>query len=142
MTVDRLRVRTRYARRWLRRRHDRLAPRQRQRIALAALLLFISGLILSTLQEKDKRDQWQEENYSHGPVILLVCLWLAWREWPRFSCQPQVRPSAHSLWVLLPAIICFLIGRSQSVPLIEIPGQLGVLFTLAWYFKTSTYFLT
>ena len=56
MTVDRLRVRTRYARRWLRRRHDRLAPRQRQCIALAALLLFISGLILSTLQEKDKRD--------------------------------------------------------------------------------------
>ena len=39
MTVDRLCVRTRYARRWLRRRHDRLAPRQRQRIALAALLL-------------------------------------------------------------------------------------------------------
>ena len=38
MTVDRLCVRTRYARRWLRRRHDRLAPRQRQRIALAALL--------------------------------------------------------------------------------------------------------
>lgn len=39
MTVDRLCVRTRYARRWLRRRHDRLAPCQRQRIALAALLL-------------------------------------------------------------------------------------------------------
>ena len=43
MTVDRLCVRTRYARRWLRRRHDRLAPRQRQRIALAALLLFAAA---------------------------------------------------------------------------------------------------
>ncbi|MBS5021236.1 MULTISPECIES: hypothetical protein [Alistipes] len=43
MTVDRLRVRTRYARRWLRRRHDRLAPRQRQCIALAALLLFAAA---------------------------------------------------------------------------------------------------
>ncbi len=43
MTVDRLRVRIRYARRWLRRRHDRLTPRQRQRIALAALLLFAAA---------------------------------------------------------------------------------------------------
>ena len=40
MAVDRLRVRTRYARRWLRRRHDRLALRQLQCIALAARLLF------------------------------------------------------------------------------------------------------
>ena len=39
MTVDRLR----YAGWWLRRRHDRLAPRQRQCIALAALLLFAAA---------------------------------------------------------------------------------------------------
>ena len=38
---------------------------------LLALVILLAPGYLGLAQ-----DQWQEENYSHGPVILVVCLWL------------------------------------------------------------------
>lgn len=95
-----------------------------------ALIFFLTPCYIALAQ-----DQWQEENYSHGPAILLVCLWLLWREWPHFSKLPQIQSPLLSIIIFTPSAICFLVGRSLSIPLIEIPGQLGVLLALTWYFK-------
>lgn len=79
--------------------------------------------------------QWQEENYSHGPVILLVCLWLAWREWPKLYPLPTLGKSTGGWLLALPAALLYVVGRSQSIPLLEIPGQIGLLMALTYYFK-------
>ena len=97
---------------------------------LLALVLLLAPGYLGLAQ-----DQWQEENYSHGPVILLVCLWLAWREWPRLYTLPTLGKSAGAWLLATPAALLYVVGRSQSIPLLEVPGQIGLLMALVFYFK-------
>ena len=78
---------------------------------------------------------WEEENYSHGPIILLVCLWLFWRELPRYLALPDAgRPIWGGVLFLFAAQL-YLVGRSQAIPLLEILSQIGVILSLILLFK-------
>ncbi|WP_270807683.1 exosortase B [Aeromonas sp. QDB25] len=97
---------------------------------IMALLLFIAPVYYEM-----SGSLWEEENYSHGPVILLVCLWLFWRELPRYlALQNEGRPIWGGLLSLIAALL-YLVGRSQSLPLLELPSQIVMLLALILLFK-------
>lgn len=97
---------------------------------LLALLLFILPVYIEL-----SGTLWEEENYSHGPVILLVCIWLFWREWPRFLALPSEGQPIWGGLLLFAAGLLFLVGRSQAIPLLELPGQIVMLLGLILLFK-------
>lgn len=98
-------------------------------------LLLALGILLAPGYWGLAQDQWQEENYSHGPVMLLVCLWLAWRDWPRLKALPTLSKPVGAWLLAIPAALLYVIGRSQSIPLLEVPGQIGLLMALVFYYK-------
>jgi exosortase A len=72
---------------------------------------------------------WGNETYSHGLLILPICLWLAWRD--RASLM-QIKPQA-SLFGLIPlfaGLFGWLIGTLADVNVVEQFGALLALLSL------------
>lgn len=69
---------------------------------------------------------WQSEDQAHGPLILAVVLWLAWSGRSAFSQPAQPRPLAGWLW-LVPGLLCYAVGRSQDILILEIGSAIPVL---------------
>jgi exosortase B len=68
---------------------------------------------------------WQEETYAHGPIILGVAVWLAWRQRAALAGEGGA-PLAGSI-VLALGLALYIVGRSQSVALFEVGSHIPVL---------------
>lgn len=70
---------------------------------------------------------WPSDEHAHGPLVLAVALWVAWRERGAILAGPALpRPVAG--WALLvPGLAAYALGRSQDVALLEIGSQIPVL---------------
>jgi exosortase B len=63
---------------------------------------------------------WLNEEQSHGPVVLVVALWLAWQRRGQLVALPP-RPWPMAGWTLLAAAFgSFAVGRSQQVIQLEV----------------------
>ena len=72
------------------------------------------------------RTLWREDEYAHGPLILLVFGYLVWRG--REVLLASSRPSIVSGVVLfLLGLLLYGVGRSQSLPLFEVLSHFPVL---------------
>jgi exosortase B len=59
---------------------------------------------------------WSTESYAHGPIILALAVWLLWRQWPdMLAAIREPRPSAAGWPLLILALLCYVIGRSQGI---------------------------
>src|SRR3954452_14728654 len=57
---------------------------------------------------------WHKEDNAHGPLIIAVAVWLMWRRRDVLLEQPHgVKPLFGGLLVAF-ALVCYVIGRSQS----------------------------
>jgi exosortase B len=70
---------------------------------------------------------WTQDEHAHGPIILAVSLWLAWRERQRIAAAIG-RPS----WVLAAPLLAvglaaYVVGRSQEVLVLEVGSHLLLL---------------
>lgn len=73
---------------------------------------------------------WSTEGYAHGPIILVLSLWLLARQWPRMVAAGGERGSRGG-WALLGfGLLLYIIGRSQDILMAEISSFIVVL--LAW----------
>jgi exosortase B len=75
---------------------------------------------------------WRAENGAQGAVILAVIAWLIWRErgaLRRFAAHSPLLPG---LALLLPGLVLYVLGRSQSIYSLEIVAQIPVLLGIAW----------
>jgi exosortase B len=70
------------------------------------------------------RGLWQEEAYAHGPIVLAVAAWLAWRQRDALAGEGGA-PLAGGLALAL-GLAFYIIGRSQSVALFEVGSHLPV----------------
>ena len=62
------------------------------------------------------RNIWSTEEQSQGPIVLAICVWLAWRAWPRIEDPAQARPRPLLAWCLLAiALLLYVFGRSQRI---------------------------
>lgn len=70
---------------------------------------------------------WPVEDYSHGPLILAVVVWLAWQARDRWL-SVQARPAPKSGWPLLVfGLLLYVFGRSQDVVMVEVGSMIPVL---------------
>ena len=70
------------------------------------------------------QDLWRQDVYAHGPIILGVVAWLAWRRRAAFAVEGGA-PLAGSL-VLALGLALYVVGRSQGIALFEVGSHLPV----------------
>ena len=79
---------------------------------------------------------WQKTDQSHGPMILVIACWLLYRAWPQTvaaaqrslqrSSAQQLRQTLLGLFLLLPGLIIYVVGRSQSIPFMELGAMVWI----------------
>ncbi len=64
---------------------------------------------------------WTNENYAHGPIILVLSIWLLQRQWGDMQQQAAGQaPATRSGWTLVGfALLLYIIGRSQEILMFE-----------------------
>lgn len=74
------------------------------------------------------RGLWQHEAYGHGPIILVVVAWLAWRQRAALDSEGAGRSAALAGWAMLAfGLLLYAVGRSQGMALFEVGSHLPVL---------------
>jgi exosortase B len=114
--------------------------------------LGLAVLYLPTFYDLN-RTLWNEEENAHGPLILMVVLWLFWRIRTELL-NGEERPAVGAGATLLTAgLLLYVLGRSQSIILVEvgsiIPVVAGLLLLCkgwramrsAWFPLLFTFFM-
>lgn len=75
---------------------------------------------------------WNSDDYAHGPIVLIVTLYLVWQQRAVFvgnaGARPPARGEAAAGWVLLVAgLLAYALGRSQGILLMEVGSQIPVI---------------
>ncbi len=74
---------------------------------------------------------WNSDDYAHGPIVLVVTLFLIWQQravFMRDASAPPTRGEAASGWVFLVlGLLTYAVGRSQDILLLEVGSQIPVI---------------
>jgi exosortase B len=74
---------------------------------------------------------WNEDDHAHGPIVLVVTLYLIWQQRAMFLAGAGTRPTgveAASGWTLLVVgLLAYALGRSQDILLFEVGSQIPVI---------------
>lgn len=74
---------------------------------------------------------WTTDDYAHGPIVLLVTLYLIWQQRDIFINidvrKPARGESALGWVVLMLGLFMYALGRSQSILILEIGSQIPVI---------------
>lgn len=69
---------------------------------------------------------WRSDEGAHGPIILAVTAWLAWRERAALLDRSGAAP-LPGVALLLPGLLLYALGRSQTLPAFEVVGLMPIL---------------
>lgn len=72
---------------------------------------------------------WNEDDHAHGPIVLVVALYLIWQQRAVFtgSADPS-RGAVTTGWtVLIVGLLAYALGRSQEILLFEVGSQVPVI---------------
>jgi exosortase B len=100
------------------------------------ILLGLAVLYVPTWMDL-ARGLWQTDEHAHGPIILAVAAFLAWRE-RRSLAAVDAEPRLAAGGLLLAAgLALYVLGRSQEILLFEVGSQIPVfagvvLLTVGW----------
>lgn len=72
---------------------------------------------------------WATDEQAHGPIVLGVACWLAYRKWPDMWRASEGRPAAAVTgWsILVFGLLSYIIGRSQEILILEIGSAVWLL---------------
>lgn len=102
-----------------------------------ALVLVVAGFLLlyGPTYVDLSHTIWARDEQGHGPIILAVAAWLAWRKRQAFAELPaEAAPGlAWPLFVL--ALLMYVVGRSQAVLLFEVGSKIPLLAAVALLFR-------
>lgn len=74
---------------------------------------------------------WNSDDYAHGPIVLVVTLFLIWQQRAVFMANPDIAPNRVEVaigWTLLVVgLLAYALGRSQDILLFEIGSQIPVI---------------
>lgn len=74
---------------------------------------------------------WNSEEQAHGPIVLVVALFLIWQRRAVFSGDAGVLPTRAEVatgWALLAiGLLAYALGRSQDILLFEVGSQIPVI---------------
>ena len=89
---------------------------------------------------------WNDEEYAHGPIVLLAAAWMFWRQRDALFVSGAHKPASNSGAALLAfGLLSYIVGRSQSIAALEagslIPVLAGVLlFIGGWRLLRALWF--
>lgn len=73
------------------------------------------------------RGLWQEEAHAHGPIILAVVAWLAWRQRAALADEgARAAPLAGGI-VMAAGLLLYIIGRLLGIAVFEVGSHIPVL---------------
>jgi exosortase B len=71
---------------------------------------------------------WTNDEQIHGPIILMLSLWLIYRKWPEMIRRSEGQPTVSSGWIVFVlAMLLYSIGRSQHILVFEIGSFILIL---------------
>lgn len=111
-----------------------LAPRASALDALAALktwwpvVLGLAALYVPTYWML-AHGLWNEDDHAHGPIVLVVTLYLIWQKREVFAqAGAPGRGETVTGWILLVVgLLAYALGRSQDILLFEVGSQIPVI---------------
>ena len=100
------------------------------------ILLGLAALYVPTWADL-ARGLWQTDENAHGPIILAVAAFLAWRERQSLAAVDADPRLAAGGLLLAAGLALYVVGRSQQILLFEVGSQIPVLagvvlLTLGW----------
>lgn len=74
---------------------------------------------------------WNSDDYAHGPIVLVVTLYLIWQQRAVFMRDGGISPGRAEAgvgWMLLVfGLLTYAVGRSQDIVILEIGSQIPVI---------------
>lgn len=71
---------------------------------------------------------WSKEEQAHGPIILLLSLWLIYRKWMEMINKSEGKSTSNFGWIIfLIALVLYIIGRSQQILVFEMGSFIWIL---------------
>jgi len=74
---------------------------------------------------------WNSDDHAHGPIVLIVTLYLIWQQRAVFVAETHIAPTYVEVatgWTLLVVgLLAYALGRSQDILLFEVGSQLPVI---------------
>lgn len=98
-----------------------------------ALLVGFLALVIPTYLNLSSTI-WSEPDQAHGPLVLLIVLYLFYDKRATFSLPAT--PANISGWLLFVfALVCYVIGRSQDILILDMGAQIMLIASLILLFK-------
>jgi exosortase B len=69
---------------------------------------------------------WNEDAYSHGPIIVAIVLWLLWRQGMPALQAPAPLHHAIGWLLLLPALAAYVVGHVVAIPFLHVASLMPV----------------
>ena len=74
------------------------------------------------------RTIWSTDEQKHGPIVLAVACWLAYRKWPQMWSLSEGKPTSAAGWpIVIFGLLLYIVGRSQDILLFEIGSAIWLL---------------
>ncbi|HET7728873.1 MAG TPA: archaeosortase/exosortase family protein, partial [Usitatibacter sp.] len=107
---------------------ERAAPSVRPQgwRAWAAVLLGLALLYVPTYVDL-ARGLWRDDAYAHGPIVLAMFAWLAWRRREALLARSSRTSRAIGAAMLLAGLAMYLLGRTLSLTVFEVASHLPVI---------------
>lgn len=105
-------------------------------VDLPLLLLLLAGFALMYVPAYMElaRSVWSTDEQGHGPIILLVSVWLFYSHRHALAAvEPEPMPWV-GVGILVLGLVAYVFGRSQSFLLLEVGSQIAVLAALLLLF--------
>lgn len=111
-------------------------PAARQPGAFARLLVWlpiIAGLIVLYVPSLIDllNGIWSSDEQKHGPIVLAIACWLAWRNWPAMWQVSEGQRTSNWGWpIFVCGLLLYAVGRSQDILLFEIGSVIWLLVAI------------
>ena len=71
---------------------------------------------------------WSSDEQKHGPIVLSIACWLAWRKWPDMWQASEGRRTSAAGWpIFVFGLLLYAVGRSQDILLFEVGSVIWLL---------------
>lgn len=101
-------------------------------VPLMELIALAIGLLVMYVPTYMKLDAqvWSQEGQGHGPVMLMLTIWLVWKRWPELMAAPDQSKYVPASLFMLVAVFFYVIGRSQDFPEFEAASQMPLVIAI------------
>jgi len=108
-------------------------PPNVDRIVLGLLALGFCVLYIPSYDDV-ARSIWTTDEQGHGPIILVVSLWLLYRQRHALAALPSQPSLIYGVPLVALALVAYTVGRAQSFLMIEVGSQIILLCGLTLCF--------